>query len=57
VDIDLRVSRLTELLLMGHSWQSVRNIMLMSKREFDCVLEEAVNKAQEEQRKAEACHG
>jgi hypothetical protein len=48
------VSRLTELLLMGHSWKSVRNIMLMSKPEFDCLLEAAISKAQAEKRLVEA---
>jgi hypothetical protein len=48
------ISRLTELLLMGHSWRSVRNVMLMSKPEFDHVLEAAIGKAQAEKRCIEA---
>lgn len=46
---DWRVVRLTELLLMGHSWKSVRNIMAISKPEFDRLLNAAVDKAQSEQ--------
>ncbi|MGA8696875.1 MAG: hypothetical protein WB689_24165 [Xanthobacteraceae bacterium] len=49
LDSDWRISRLTELLLTGHNWKSVRNIMLISKQEFDCTLEAAVTKAKAEQ--------
>jgi hypothetical protein len=48
---DWRVARLTELLLMGHTWNSVRHVLAVSKPEFDQLLDDAVNKAQAEQRK------
>ena len=47
---DWRVARLTELLLMGHSWGSVRRVLAVSKPEFDQLLDDAVSKAQAEQR-------
>ena len=52
-DMDWRIGWLTELLLTGHSWKSVRNIMLMTKPEFDSLLFAAVLKAQTEQAEAE----
>ena len=54
---DWRVSRLTELLLKGFSWKSVRHVMLLDKDEFDRTLEAAVNKAVTEQLRVEASHG
>jgi hypothetical protein len=45
--------RVTELLLMGHSWKSVRNILLISKSEFDCILDCAIDKARTEQKQVE----
>ena len=48
-----QVGRLTELLLMGHSWRSVQNIMAISKPEFDGLLDAAVARAQDEQKRAE----
>jgi hypothetical protein len=51
--MDWRIGWLTELLLTGHSWKSVRNIMLMTKPEFDSLLFAAVLKAQTEQAEAE----
>jgi hypothetical protein len=32
---DWWIARLTELLLMGHTWKSVRNVLAVSKPEFD----------------------
>jgi hypothetical protein len=52
-----KVARLTELMLMGHSWKSVRNIMNLSKPEFDRLLDAAVSKAQNEQMQVEAEYG
>jgi hypothetical protein len=54
---DWRISRLTELLLKGFSWKSVRNVMLLDKDEFDHLLEAAVTKAQSEQMLVEATYG
>jgi hypothetical protein len=51
---DWNVSRLTELLLMGHSWKQARDILMMSKPEFDRFLGRAVAKAQNEQKKVKA---
>jgi hypothetical protein len=48
-----RVARLTELLLMGHSWRQVQNIMAITKPEFDQILDAAVDKAVDEQKRAE----
>jgi hypothetical protein len=44
-----KVSRLTELLLMGHTWKSVRHIMMLSKPEFDYLLEAAIDRAKHDQ--------
>jgi hypothetical protein len=49
-----QVARLTELLLMGHSWRQVQNFMAISKPEFDQLLDAAVDKAIAEQEAAEA---
>jgi hypothetical protein len=48
------VGRLTELLLMGHSWRQVQNFMAITKPEFDQILDAAVDKAVAEQKEAEA---
>jgi hypothetical protein len=49
-DPDWVLGRVTELLLMGHSWKSVQNIVMLSKRDFDYVLDCAITKARREQR-------
>ena len=49
-----QMGRLTELLLMGHSWRQVQNMMAISKTEFDRILDAAVDHATAEQKKAEA---
>lgn len=49
-DHDWQVARLTELLLMGHSWRQVQSFMMLSKSEFDRLLAEAVDRVQAEQR-------
>ena len=53
-DTDWCISRMTELLLMGHGWKQVRDFMLLSKPEFDSLLDRAIAKAQAEQRRVEA---
>jgi hypothetical protein len=49
---DWRVGRLTELLLMGHSWRQVQNFMAISKPEFDLLLDAAVEEAKDKQKDA-----
>jgi hypothetical protein len=46
---DWRVAKLTELLLTGHSWKTVRNILSVSKAEFDQLLDDAVELARTKQ--------
>lgn len=48
------VARVTELLLTGHSWSSVRNMLMLSRKEFDRLHDLAVNKAQAEQKTVES---
>jgi hypothetical protein len=50
---DWIVSRATELLLRGHSPRAVRDIMMLSKRDFDLVLEQAIDKACDDQERVE----
>jgi hypothetical protein len=50
---DWRVGRLTELLLMGHSWRQVQHFMAISKPEFDRLLDDAVAVAKA--RQVQAC--
>ena len=49
---DWRVGRLTELLLMGHSWRQVQHFMAISKPEFDQLLDDAVDLANARQTQA-----
>jgi hypothetical protein len=43
-----RVAKLTQLLLIGSSWRSVRNTMLLTHEQFDDLLDAAVYKAHKE---------
>jgi len=38
---------------MGHSYRSIRNVLNVSKQEYDHLLDAAVNKADAEQRQIE----
>jgi hypothetical protein len=49
---DWRVARVTELLLMGHTWRQVQNFMAISKPEFDMLLDAAVEEAKDKQKEA-----
>ena len=49
---DWRVARVTELLLMGHTWRQVQNFMAISKPEFDLLLDAAVEEAKDKQKDA-----
>jgi hypothetical protein len=46
---DWRLARLTELLLMGHSWKTVQKVLNISKPEFDQLLDDAVEQAKAKQ--------
>jgi hypothetical protein len=49
---DWRIARLTEPLLMGHTWKSVRNVLAVSKPEFDQLLDDAIEQARTQQAQA-----
>ena len=52
-DLEYRVARLVELLLLGHPRSQVKNFMRLSKHEFDHVLDCAVSRAQQTQQQVE----